>query len=82
MKSTLSSNGRIILPAALRKQDDLKPGQELEIERLHRGEYRLVATAAPKNQGLVDWLRRCPEKGYFVAIESGSTSAKVIDLVD
>ena len=27
----------------------------------------------PPNEGLVDWLLSCPEKGYFVAIDSEST---------
>jgi hypothetical protein len=27
----------------------------------------------PANSGLVDWLLECPEKGYFVPIESEST---------
>jgi hypothetical protein len=25
------------------------------------------------NQGLVDWLRACPEKGFFVPMESEPT---------
>lgn len=29
--------------------------------------------APPPNEGLVDWLLSCPEKGYFVAIDSEST---------
>jgi hypothetical protein len=29
-------------------------------------------TPAP-NEGLVDWLLACPQKGYFVAIDSEST---------
>jgi hypothetical protein len=29
--------------------------------------------APPPNEGPVDWLLSCPEKGYFVAIDSEST---------
>jgi hypothetical protein len=29
--------------------------------------------APAPNEGLVDWLLACPEKGYFVPIESEST---------
>lgn len=73
MKTAVSTKGQIVLPAEIRRQDDIEPGQEFEIERIDRGEYRLVRRAPPKNQGLVDWLLACPEKGFFVPIESEST---------
>lgn len=75
MRTTVSTKGQIVLPAELRKHDDIEPGQEFEIERLDRGEYRLVRRKAPLNEGAVDWLLRCPEKGFFVAVESESTDA-------
>ena len=73
MKTAISTKGQIVLPAELRRQDDVHPGQEFEIERIERGEYRLVRLTPPRNQGLLDWLLACPEKGYFVPIESEST---------
>ncbi|MBI4603207.1 MAG: AbrB/MazE/SpoVT family DNA-binding domain-containing protein [Planctomycetes bacterium] len=73
MKTTVSSKGQIVLPAEIRQRDGVKPGQEFEIERLDCGEYRLVRREPPRNEGLVDWLMACPEKGYFVPIESEST---------
>jgi AbrB family looped-hinge helix DNA binding protein len=73
MKTTMSARGQIVLPAEIRRQDGIEPGQEFEIERLDRGEYRLVRRAPPPNEGLVDWLLGCPEKGFFVPIESEST---------
>ena len=73
MKTTVSSKGQIILPAELRQQDHIEAGQEFEIERLDRGEYRLVRLTAQSNEGVVDWLLACPEKGFFVPIESEST---------
>ena len=42
MTTTVSSKGQIVLPAEIRQQDDVKPGQKFEIERIDRGEYRLV----------------------------------------
>ena len=51
----------------------LEDGQEFIIERLDRGEYRLVRQTPPLNDGVVDWLLACPEKGYFVPIESEAT---------
>lgn len=51
----------------------MESGQQFEIERINRGEYRLVRVEPPKNDGLVEWLLCCPEKGFFVPIESEST---------
>jgi len=73
MKTTVSSKGQIVLPAEFRQQDRIEAGQEFDIERLDRGEYRLVRRKARPNDGAVDWLLACPEKGFFVAIESEST---------
>ena len=73
MKTAVSTKGQIVLPAEFRRQDDVLPGQEFEIERIDRGEYRLVRLSPPQNEGLLDWLLACPEKGFFVSIESEST---------
>ena len=73
MKTTVSSKGQIVLPAELRQQDGIEAGQEFEVERLDRGEYRLVRREAAANDGVIDWLLECPEKGFFVPIESDST---------
>jgi AbrB family looped-hinge helix DNA binding protein len=73
MKTKVSSKGQIVLPAEIRHQDGILPGQEFEVERLAADEYRLRRLSPPPNEGLVDWLLACPEKGYFVPIESEST---------
>ena len=73
MKTTVSTKGQLILPAEIRQLDNIVPGQEFEVERIERGEYRLLRRQPPPNEGLVDWLLACPEKGYFVPIESEST---------
>lgn len=73
MRTSISSKGQIVLPAEVRRRDGIKPGQHFEIERLDRGEYLLIRKDPPANEGLTDWLLACPEKGYFVAIESEST---------
>ncbi len=75
MKTTVSTKGQLILPAEIRKQDHIEPGQEFEVQRIDRGEYRLLCLRPSSNEGLVDWLLACPEKGYFVPIESESTGA-------
>jgi len=62
-----------VIPAELREKDQIEAGQEFEVERIDRGECRLVRTTAPVNQGVVDWLLSCPEKDFFVPVESEST---------
>jgi AbrB family looped-hinge helix DNA binding protein len=73
MKTTVSTKGQLILPAEIRRRDNVMPGQEFEVERIDRGEYRLLRRQPPPNEGLLDWLLACPEKGYFVPVESEST---------
>ncbi len=75
MKTKVSSKGQIVLPAELRQQDGIEAGEEFEVERLERGEYRLVRSAPRANEGVVDWLLACPDKGFFVPIGSESTDA-------
>jgi AbrB family looped-hinge helix DNA binding protein len=73
VKTTVSTKGQIILPAEIRQRDGIEPGQQFEVERIDRGEYRLVRLKSSPNEGLVDWLLACPEKGFCVPIESEST---------
>ena len=75
MKTTISSKGQIVLPAALRELDGIEPGEEFIVERIDRGEYRLVRRTPLPNDGVVDWLLACPEKGWFVPVESESTDS-------
>jgi len=75
MKTAVSTKGQIVLPAEIRRQDGIEPGEEFEIERIDRGEYRLIRLAPPRNQGLVEWLLACPEKNFFIPIESESTDS-------
>ena len=73
MKTVVSSKGQIVLPAELRARDRILPGQRFDVERLEAGRYLLTQTPGPDNEGLVDWLLSCPEKGWFVPIDSEST---------
>jgi AbrB family looped-hinge helix DNA binding protein len=75
MKTTVSSKGQIVLPAEFRKMDRIEPGQEFDVQRLDRADYRLVRRAAPPNEGVIDWLLACPQKDFFVPIDSESTDA-------
>src|SRR5260370_39309849 len=75
MKTTVSSKGQIVLPAEFRQMDRIEPGQEFDVERLDRGDYRLVRRAARQDEGAIDWLLACPQKDFFVPIDSESTDA-------
>jgi AbrB family looped-hinge helix DNA binding protein len=73
MTTRVSSKGQIVLPAEIRQEDQIEAGQEFEVQRIGRGEYRLIRREPPRNHRLVDWLLACPEKGFFVPIESETT---------
>jgi AbrB family looped-hinge helix DNA binding protein len=74
MTTTVSTKGQIILPARLREQDRIEAGQEFEIERIDAGEYRLTRKQGRPNEGLVDWLLSCPEKGWFQPLDRGEST--------
>ena len=75
MKTTVSSRGQIVLPADFRHMDRVEPGQEFDVERLDRGDYRFVRRDARRNDGAVHWLLACPQKAFFLPIDSESTDA-------
>jgi AbrB family looped-hinge helix DNA binding protein len=65
MKTTGTSKGQIVLPAAFRQRDDIKAGQVFDVERIDRGEYLLKRRTHRRNEGLVKLLLACPVKGWF-----------------
>lgn len=69
----MSTKGQIVLPAELRAADDIKPGEQFEVERLGPDEYRLTRLVPPPNAGVVEWLRACPAQDWFAEVESEST---------
>lgn len=42
MKIRVSTRGRIVLPAEIRRRDRILAGDEFEVERLHAGRHRLL----------------------------------------
>ena len=74
MTTTVSSKGQIVLPVEIRRQDDIRPGEEFEIERLECGDYRLTRRARRKNAGLVDLLLSCPAEGGLRPIDRRETT--------
>jgi AbrB family looped-hinge helix DNA binding protein len=77
VKTTVSSKGQIVLPAEIRRQDGIEAGQEFEVERLDRGEYRLKRTTRRRNEGLVKLLLVCPAKGWFTPMDRPETTDDV-----
>jgi len=73
MTTTVSSRGQIVLPSEIRHLDGIQPGQQFEVVRVERGEYRIRRCESAPNEGVVDWLLACPEKGFFVPVASEST---------
>ncbi len=77
MKTTISSKGQIVLPAELRREDDLRTGDQFEVERLDEGAYVLRRVTGRPNRGLVSLLRTCPGQDWFVPVERGETTDDV-----
>jgi AbrB family looped-hinge helix DNA binding protein len=74
MKTTISTKGQIILPAEIRQRDGIESGQEFEVERIDRGEYRLKRKERRRNEGLVKLLLACPVKGWFKPLDRSETT--------
>ena len=75
MKTTVSSKGQIVLPAELRQQDGITPGQRFRVERLEAGHYLLQREQSKDNAGVIDWLRASPVQDWFRPIPSESTDS-------
>ena len=74
MTTTVSSKGQIVLPAELRQQDGIRPGQEFDVERVDQGQYLLKRTTRRRNEGLIKLLLNCPVKGWFKTLERTETT--------
>lgn len=77
MLTTVSTKGQLVLPAELRRQDGIKPGQKFEIERIERGDYRLKRKTLRRNEGLVKLLLACPAKGWFKPMDRSETTDNI-----
>lgn len=77
MRTRVSSEGELVLPAELRRRDRIEPGQEFEIEIVRPGEYRLRRIGRPPNHGLVGHLCACPVKGWFRPMDLTETTDQI-----
>jgi len=72
--TTVSTKGQIVLPAEIRKEDHIKPGEEFSIERVDQGQYLLKRKTRRRNQGLISLLLSCPVKGWFKPMDRTETT--------
>ena len=74
MKTTVSSKGQIVLPAELRREDDVRAGDQFEVERIEDGVFVLRRVTARANKGLIDLLRSCPVSDWYVPLDRSVTT--------
>jgi AbrB family looped-hinge helix DNA binding protein len=74
MRTTVSTKGQIVLPAEFRQRDGIEAGQEFDVERVDRGEYRLKRKERRRNEGLMKLLLACPVKGWFEPMDRSETT--------
>jgi bifunctional DNA-binding transcriptional regulator/antitoxin component of YhaV-PrlF toxin-antitoxin module len=78
MTTILAANGLLEIPEAFRKADGIQAGQRCEIERVGEGEYHLrvgpAAGAGEQKERLIDLLRSCPVKDFFLPLDRSETT--------
>jgi hypothetical protein len=72
MKTKVSPAREIV--RATRQRGHIKSEHALEDECVDRREDCLVGHGTRSNEGVLDWLLACPEKDFFVPLESQATS--------
>jgi hypothetical protein len=73
MKTTVSSKGQIALPAEIGHRTGSKPVKSSTSNVSIAVSTDSKRRSAPRNESVVDWLLACPEKGFFLPIDSEST---------
>ena len=68
MTTTLTSDGRLIIPKAVRRGQKLRAGDTFEIiaDADEPGVLELRRVRRKPNEGLVEWLYSCPVKGIRI----------------
>ena len=73
MTTVLSPKGQIVLPAAVRQQLHLSPGDDFEVAVEDEDTITLRRISHPANRGLIDLLLACPEPFEIFARERDDT---------
>ena len=66
MTATLTREGRLVIPKAVRRRQKLRAGDKFEItaDADEPGVLELRRVRRKPNEGLVELLRSCPVKGF------------------
>jgi len=75
MTTVLSPKGQIVLPAAVRQQLHLAPGDDFEVAVEDEDTITLRRISHPANRGLIDLLLECPAPFEIFARERDDTDA-------
>jgi hypothetical protein len=78
MTTTLTNGGLVEIPEVFRKEDALQPGARCDVQRVARGEYRVLMEEGDADErDWVDVLLACPERGWYVPLERQETTANL-----
>ena len=75
MTTVLSPKGQIVLPASVRQQLHLSPGDDFEVAIEDEDTITLRRISHPANRGLVDLLLACPADFEIPSREMDDTKA-------
>jgi AbrB family looped-hinge helix DNA binding protein len=65
MTTTMSSKGQIVIPAAIRERQKLRPGDELLIEE-RDDEVVLKKIRRRRKKSLLQWMLDCPVNDFRI----------------
>ncbi|MCB1227723.1 MAG: hypothetical protein KDK99_18035 [Verrucomicrobiales bacterium] len=77
MTATVSAGGSIEIPEAFRMEDSIREGQVCDIERVGKGEYRIVVSRVAAGDDSASWLDvllDCPVKDWFQPVPRVETT--------
>jgi AbrB family looped-hinge helix DNA binding protein len=74
MTTVLSQKGQIVLPAPLREQLHLSPGDDFEVAVEDDDTITLRRISQPANRGLIELLLACPSPFEIPARETDDTT--------
>lgn len=77
MQVRVFTEGKIVLPAKIRRQDGIATGQVFEVKRLGAGEY-LLKRKERRSVGLLRLLLACPIKGWFKSMDRSQTTDDIV----
>ena len=79
MTTTLTNDGHLVIPKAVRQRQKLRAGDKFEIiaDGDEPGVLELRRVRRKPNEGLVEWLYSCPVKGWSIPKRSKELPRKI-----